>query len=622
MPDDTPRQEFLIPIHGFARYSDRELKIIDHPAFQRLFDLNQLGQTNLVYRGATHRRGEHALGAVAAAQLLIEALRRSQKEPSDSDLRWQAGDALTPVEAAIVRLSVLLHDIGHIVLGHTIEDELGLLPSHDSRARIEFVLDRTVWSETDITAPGSPIGETLRTRIDRLYGPEAQNARVVRNDSSHVLTASELVTEIITHDLGKESRVQAENSEFRVNILADIVGNTVCADLIDYLHRDWYHIGRPRFLDTRLFHYMEIRTHRREEEPLPPGMASSQIVVNLQSRKGRYRSDAVTAIVDLLESRYQLWEIALLHRTKVSATAMLERAVLEIVHQADTSGGLRDAVETDQPVPSVESMDEFRAALHDRLLEVLFEIADSEVYSVLSDGAWLQDLPGYLSPDVPQLSKDILWRLRYRILHKEVAHIGYGDYANQVSARLAPSKSKEQTPNMNLRASFEAASKRLQSLQILEDDFELKRGSLVMYCPSLGLGQKLAKIKMLHNDEVRPLNEFDSSREVSGGHLTAQLERFKQLWRASLFASPEAEKELKQRGLLGTLQLVFKIGVLGLPPEDVSMYDVAEMLTGNRANITYASVETLVSEELLAAYEGPTIAYPSGTGSLRSHFQT
>src|ERR1035441_3781085 len=61
-------KETLLPISGMVRLSPRELAIIDHPAFQRLFEIYQLGQTNLVYRGATHMRGEHAIGTLHAAR--------------------------------------------------------------------------------------------------------------------------------------------------------------------------------------------------------------------------------------------------------------------------------------------------------------------------------------------------------------------------------------------------------------------------------------------------------------------------------------------------------------------------------------------------------------------------
>ena len=62
------RQELFLPVSGFVWFYPEEVKVINHPAFQRLGRINQLGQAYLVFRGATHKRIEHALGAVHIAQ--------------------------------------------------------------------------------------------------------------------------------------------------------------------------------------------------------------------------------------------------------------------------------------------------------------------------------------------------------------------------------------------------------------------------------------------------------------------------------------------------------------------------------------------------------------------------
>lgn len=614
-PQEYALQEFLIPVHGFVRFTDRELEIIDHPAFQRLFNIHQLGQTHLVYRGATHRRGEHALGAVAAAQLLIEALERSPIESNQVHERWHTGRSLSPIEQALVRLCVLLHDIGHVVIGHTLEDELGLLEPHDCRARIEFVLDRRIWGGRTIDGLDCPISETLRERIDRLYKSEAVHATLKRPESDQSLTASELLIEIVTKDTDDSDRACSANPSLRLDVLANIVGNTVCADLIDYLHRDWNYIGRPRFLDTRLLHYMEIRCDTANTET---GISESEeephIVVNLQSTKaGRYRSDAVTAIIDLLESRYQLWEIALLHRTKTGATAMLERGLLELI---SALGAFSDIAGAAERLELAADLQEHQQTLGRGLLEAVFEVSDAELYNVLSEDTWYRNLPGCRGLTVPPLSKDIFWCLRNRVLYKQVAHVGYGNHTKQVAERFAPSKAD------GLRA-IDAAGRRLQSLRLLEEDFELKRGSLAMYCASPKLGQKFAEISVLYNDEVQPLKDLDASWQVSGGHLDAQIERFKHLWRASLFASSESLALLEQRDLLRALQKAFKIGVLGIASEDILMHDIAKMLAHSNSDISYASEERLVSVPLEAARGGsPLPKYPSGQATLRSYFST
>jgi len=147
--DDDPNErlgETLLPVSGMVRLTPRELEVISHPAFQRLFEIHQLGQTHLVYRGATHMRGEHAIGTVEAAMLFVDAIYRNRaRGTKEASSRWSEAPELSMEEVAFVRLGALLHDIGHLPAGHTLEDELGLLPPHPGAERIELILDQEEW---------------------------------------------------------------------------------------------------------------------------------------------------------------------------------------------------------------------------------------------------------------------------------------------------------------------------------------------------------------------------------------------------------------------------------------------------------------------------------------------
>ncbi len=87
------------------------LKLIEHPYFQRLRRINQLGLTHFVYPGATHNRFSHSIGAMHLTIRAIEILRNKGVEISSS-------------EAEAVTIAILLHDLGHGPFSHSLEHRL------------------------------------------------------------------------------------------------------------------------------------------------------------------------------------------------------------------------------------------------------------------------------------------------------------------------------------------------------------------------------------------------------------------------------------------------------------------------------------------------------------------
>jgi HD superfamily phosphohydrolase len=97
------------PVYGFIDTpSELIFTLIEHPFFQRLRRIRQLGLTFLIYPGANHTRFQHALGATYLMSLAIEVIRSK-------------GHEITPQEAEAVMIAILLHDIGHGPFSHTLE---------------------------------------------------------------------------------------------------------------------------------------------------------------------------------------------------------------------------------------------------------------------------------------------------------------------------------------------------------------------------------------------------------------------------------------------------------------------------------------------------------------------
>ena len=116
------------PIHGFISIEDQLIfTLIEHPHFQRLRRISQLGLTNLVYGGANHSRFQHALGAMHLMKQAIQVLRN--KGVSISDEEEQASKA-----------AILLHDIGHGPYSHALENTLVKGINHE-QISLQVMLD-------------------------------------------------------------------------------------------------------------------------------------------------------------------------------------------------------------------------------------------------------------------------------------------------------------------------------------------------------------------------------------------------------------------------------------------------------------------------------------------------
>ena len=108
------------PVYGFITIPSPLLfDIISHPWFQRLRHIKQLGLTDYVYPAAQHTRFQHALGAMYLMTRVLDLLRKKGIEISDEEY-----------EASVI--CVLLHDIGHGPLSHTLEDSLLTGINHES----------------------------------------------------------------------------------------------------------------------------------------------------------------------------------------------------------------------------------------------------------------------------------------------------------------------------------------------------------------------------------------------------------------------------------------------------------------------------------------------------------
>ena len=174
------------PLYGFIDISKKETSIINSNAFRRLHDIKQLSHAYVVYPSAIHTRFEHSLGALHVANRMCQQLE------FDRD------------RCELVRLSMLLHDIGHGPFSHLFEDVLKRINQEKFNHE-----DISRWIIKEIPEISSIVGNKKKQVIDILQ----------KNDKDQ----------------------NWESSDNSLN--ADIVSSGLDADKLDYLRRDSYHIG-------------------------------------------------------------------------------------------------------------------------------------------------------------------------------------------------------------------------------------------------------------------------------------------------------------------------------------------------------------------------------------------
>ena len=105
------------PIYGFIGIESVIIfELLEHPYFQRLRRISQMGLSYLVYPGARHSRFEHALGAMYLMNKTVTVLRKK-------------GVVFSEAEKEALSIAILLHDIGHGPFSHALEESF-LLDTH------------------------------------------------------------------------------------------------------------------------------------------------------------------------------------------------------------------------------------------------------------------------------------------------------------------------------------------------------------------------------------------------------------------------------------------------------------------------------------------------------------
>ncbi len=215
------------PVYGFVTFRhDLLLDLVDHPYFQRLRRIAQLGLSYLVYPGAVHNRFQHAIGAMHLMQSAIEEIRYK-------------GHAISPEEEFGCLCAILFHDIGHGPFSHALEHSIVHEVKHEE------------------------ISSLLMHSLNREYGGKFDLAIQIFNDQYHKRFLHQLVSSQLDMDrldyLARDSFfsgvVEGQVGSERILKMLDVVNDELVME-----EKGIYSI--EKFIVARRFMYWQVYLHK------------------------------------------------------------------------------------------------------------------------------------------------------------------------------------------------------------------------------------------------------------------------------------------------------------------------------------------------------------------------
>ena len=287
--------EIRDPIYGFIEFNEWEKEIINHPIFQRLRRIRQLGFTDLIYPGAMHTRFEHSLGVMHLATKMYDAIVKKEKNKRILFDHLSYNKSGLERDRQIVRFAALLHDVGHTPFSHASEDLFPINPQTKKRFKHE-----------DYT-------------VAIIEGPLKEHIENSPWNSNYNIKVDEITT--LIEGIGK-----------RVSFWKILISSQLDADRGDYLLRDSLHIGvKYGVYDVnRILVTLSLGIDPESKEPI------------LGITEGGWH-----VAESLIIARYQMFTQVYYHKTRRAYDFMLKEAIKETIGEYPPPNKINNFLEFD-----------------------------------------------------------------------------------------------------------------------------------------------------------------------------------------------------------------------------------------------------------------------------------
>ena len=285
-PPTSRGTEIRDPLHGAIPVSGRERAMLDHPLFQRLRHVRQLGFSDLSFPGATHTRYLHSVGAMHLAGIAFDVVFDG---PAAADVPPERREDLR----ALLRTAALLHDSGHAPFSHA--SEFAMPPVRE--LAIPLYLEHPDRYPPDRQATHEDYTIKLIT--------DSSLTRLVEGDGAFPAAA---VAGLVDPSLPVDPRwYEAGGVDWRP-LLQQLISSELDVDRMDYLGRDSHFAG---------VHYGVFDV----------GWLSSNLAAHVENGRAwlALGGRAIYAFEDFLIARFHMFLMVYFHYRSVAYEEMLRR---------------------------------------------------------------------------------------------------------------------------------------------------------------------------------------------------------------------------------------------------------------------------------------------------------
>ena len=543
-------------LYGAKVLSPLAVAIMDCPEYERLANLRQLGFANRVYRAAEHTRFAHSVGTYFISRTILRRIAQNHERMglphpgkmvaerfrtvppnSDVDKKFTSYQACWRGVAEVVSAAALLHDLGHVPFAHTLEDEFtGIYPRHDrvGGPRLYQMLFHESSELARVFSNQNPIqwlAEISNEELRRLIYVILSWKEDIDERKGFQNVLNEMLEEVKRE--GKNSyqerlaQLKDWHSRFSAEgmfhpFMSDVIGNTICADILDYLPRDCANLGMEVRRHDRLQRYFTIRNG----DLYPPEEGLRMSIMVTRKGHGGQRRDVTSEVLNIMRERYEMAERVYYHHKKAAASSMLAK----LTELADEARQKPRDDEHIYPAPwtvvTAETGDENEERT---AVDAVPHMAHLSDYGLIDYLGTAVELP----PEKRALQTSLHRALRYRrddsyrtLMVIDTDLVGEAGRDSLVTAW----RGSKAHPDSSKRRELEAK---------LAEAAGAREGDVIIFCPAADMQSKEVDVRLeLSEGKVYPLRTQQQSFAYRRDVETLQ-HHYKELWRAYIFVAPD-----------------------------------------------------------------------------------